>query len=752
MLGEVCRRFQRAVEARGAFGVLVQQLFDFTHAPVHGHDFVGVAQVVLFAQLFQFFGETGDVAHMFAETEVQRNQPGVKLFADGLAELGVEFFDLLLDQTFQIAVVEGFERGGVDAHVAEHELGAQQAHFKVGHVAEAGQEQGLPDVREHEADAGFRLGQGFHVHFAAHFMEREQAAVHASAGAVDGDVQTVQSLKGGGVLDADDGGDAELAGGDGRVAGVAAHVGENGGGHAHAGNHVRVGAFGGEDFALAHAVQFQRGTEEADLALTGASGRAVTGQQHFGGRGGLGFHFAAAHEDGVRVQGEFFVPAGFGTRLHEPEHALGVDAELGVHDHAVVGLAHGADALGDLLGLRGSQRPQHALAFRHGDFLGAAVFVVDDLHGLAAHEADHDFAAVVLLVDVQLVRGHAAAHHGLAEAVAGVDAHEVLANRAAASGGGVGAEGRTGHDRVDHAHDAHGQGRVFDGPFFLGLRGELFLPGGFGLGQGVEDGLAAVDHGAQVVGRGAVPHVGGRHGVFAHHVQEGVLKAGEGFLAGVLARGGRTHGHRHVGLFGFGADVAVGGADGLIHLGRDGAGQNGGLYHDGAFAELVDAFLRRGEAVDHVVDERTQTDAGQFRVGFGSLADVRGDGAHELGQEVVILGDFFGRPVDAAVGVVDHGADQRRANLAFVENDMERHGRNGAELGNPYAFNAADQGRVVVFAAHQQFGFLADPHDIRAGQNQALKKVFHRNLVLSVFGCGRGFRHENCLPGSLRSC
>ena len=58
------------------------------------------------------------------------------------------------------------------AHVAEHEFGAQQAHFKVRHVAEAGQEQGLPDVREHEADSGFRLGQGFHVHFAADFMQR----------------------------------------------------------------------------------------------------------------------------------------------------------------------------------------------------------------------------------------------------------------------------------------------------------------------------------------------------------------------------------------------------------------------------------------------------------------------------------------------------------------------------------------------------------------------------------------------------
>ncbi len=109
-------------------------------------------------------------------------------------------------------------------------------------------------------------------------MQREQAAVHAPTGAVDGDVQTVQSLKGRGVLDADDRGDAEFAGGDGRVAGVAAHVGEDSGGHAHAGNHIGVGTFGGEDFALAHAVQFQRGAEEADLTLSGATGSPVTGQ------------------------------------------------------------------------------------------------------------------------------------------------------------------------------------------------------------------------------------------------------------------------------------------------------------------------------------------------------------------------------------------------------------------------------------------------------------------------------------------
>ena len=686
---------------------------------------------------------------MFAEAEIQRHEASVKLFADGLAQLGIQFADLLLDEAFQFAVVEGFQRSGVYAHVAEHEFGAQQAHFKVRHVAEAGQEQGLPDVREHEADSGFRLGQGFHVHFAADFMQREQAAVHAPTGAVDGDVQTVQSLKGRGVLDADDCGDAEFAGGDGRVAGVAAHVGEDGGGHAHTGNHIGVGTFGGEDFALAHAVQFQRGAEEADLTLSGATGSPVTGQQYLGGSGGLGLHFAAAHEDGVGMQGQFFIPAGFGARLHEPQHTLGVDAELGVHDHAVVGLAHGAHALGDLFGLRGGQGPEHTLAFRNGHFLGAAVFVIDDLHGFAAHEADHDFAAVVLLVDIQLVGRHAAAHHGFTEAVAGVDAHEVLADGPAATRGGVGAERRTGHHRIDHAHDAHGKGRVLDGPFLLRLRGKLFLARGFGLGQRIEDGFPAVNHGAQVIGRGAVPQVRGGHCVVADHVQEGVLKAREGFLAGVLTGGGGTHGHGHVALLRFGADVAVGGTDGLVDAFGQGAGQDGGLHHDGTLAELVDAFLRGGEAVDHVVDERAQADMRQFRIGFGSLADLGGDGTHEFRQELVILGDFGGSPIDAVIGFVDHGTDQRRAHLAFVEHDVERHGRNGAELRNANALNAADQRRVVVFATHQQLGVLADPHDVRAGQDQALEKIFHRNLVLSVFGCGRSFRHEDCLPGSL---
>lgn len=67
-----------------------------------------------------------------------------------------------------------------------------------------------------------------------------------------------------------------------------------------------------------------------------------------------------------------------------------------------------------------------------------------------------------------------------------------------------------------------------------------------GLGQRIEDGFPAVNHGAQVIGRGAVPQVRGGHCVVADHVQEGVLKAREGFLAGVLTGGGGTHGHGHV--------------------------------------------------------------------------------------------------------------------------------------------------------------------------------------------------------------
>lgn len=194
--GQIRRRLQRAVEARGTFGVFVQQLFNFAHTPIHGHDFVGIAEVVLFAELFQFFREAGDVADVFAEAEIQRHEASVKLFADGLAQLGVQFADLLLDEAFQFAVVEGFQRGGVHAHVAEHEFGAQRPTSKSGTLRRRDRNRACPMSASTRPTRVFVWGRASTSISPPTSCQREQAAVHAPTGAVDGDVQTVQSLKG----------------------------------------------------------------------------------------------------------------------------------------------------------------------------------------------------------------------------------------------------------------------------------------------------------------------------------------------------------------------------------------------------------------------------------------------------------------------------------------------------------------------------------------------------------------------------
>ena len=236
------------------------------------------------------------------------------------------------------------------------------------------------------------------------------------------------------------------------------------------------------------------------------------------------------------MQLQIFIPAGFGSGLHEPEPVFGVNTEFRIHDNAAVSLAHGAHAFSHAFGLAQREGPAQGFQLRDFLFSGAAALVVNDAHVLAAHLTDDHFAAVVTLKDVELVRRDLTAHHSFAQAVTGVYADQILAVRAAAARGRVGGKGRAGNDGVDHLHHADGKRSVLNGPFFLGRGGDGFVARFFGFGQSVKDGLAPVGHGAQIIGRGAVPVVGFHHFVLTHHIQIRVLQAGEGLFAGVFAR------------------------------------------------------------------------------------------------------------------------------------------------------------------------------------------------------------------------
>ena len=198
--------------------------------------------------------------------------------------------------------------------------------------------------------------------------------------------------------------------------------------------------------------------------------------------------------------------------------------------------------------------------------------------------------------------------------------------------------------------------------------------------------------------------------VFAHDIQIGVLQPGEGLLAAVLARGGRAHGHGNVLKPGLFADVEVGAA----HLGLDILGQghreDGRLYEHGTLAQLVDALGAGGEAFNDVVDEGTQLDQSAALLGF---ADDTGNVLDELLQVLGVLVDLFIVPLDLRILGIDRGADEGGVDLGLIEQLVEGDGRNGAELGRADAFDLADDGGVVVFAADENLGLLADGDDCR---------------------------------------
>ena len=522
------------------------------------------------------------------------------------------------------------------------------------------------------------------------------------------------------------------------MAGIATHVGHDGGGHTHAGHHIGVGTLGGQHVALGDLVQFQSRTQEAHGTVTGTAGGTIAFHQHFGIGGSLGVHFATAHEDGGGMQLQLFVPAGLGAGLHEPQFVVGVDTEFRIHDHAAVSLAHGTHALGHTLGLAQGQGPAQGFQFRHGHFTGTTAFVIDDLHVLAAHLADDDFTAVIALEDIKLVGGHLAAHHSFAQTVAGIDADQVLAGRAAATGGRIGRESRTGDHGVDHLHHADGKRSVLDGPFLLGVDGDGFIAGLFSASNGIKDSLAAIGHGAQVVRGSTVPMVGFHDLGRAHHVEVGVLQTGKGFLAGVFTGSRRTYGHGGHIVAVLVADGEVGTAHGLIHVLGKIHGQDGGLHHDRTFAQLVDTFGRSSKAFHDGIDEGAQFGVGLVPFRSGSVMDLLAELADELLQEVGVLVDFGIIPVDTAVLAVDDRANDTPGNLGLIQHPVEGERRDGAEIRRLDTFDLADEGRVVVLATHKQLGFFADRHDVGAGQHQLFADSFRGFLFLS----GSRFGHD----------
>ena len=328
----------------------------------------------------------------------------------------------------------------------------------------------------------------------------------------------------GGVAAAHDGRNAQFAGDDGGVAGTSAPVGDDGTGALHHRLPVRVGHVGDKHIAGLHLVHLGQVVHQAhrtgaDLLADGAS----LGQHgaaplelvaHLGLALGLAFH-------------------GFRACLQDVEQAVGtVLAPLDVHGTAVVLLDH-QRVLRQLLDVGIGQRIAVALLGGHIHrlhqfachrfFFGRGKHHLDQLGAQAA--ADHrPFArAQHRLVHIELVRIHRTLHHGLTQAVAGSDEHDVLK-----TGFGVDGEHHAGGAEV-RAHHALHTGR------------QRNIRMGKALVHAVADGPVVVERGKHLLH--LVQHV-----LDAVHVQESFLLTGERGVGQVLGRGRRTHGKGCLGI------------------------------------------------------------------------------------------------------------------------------------------------------------------------------------------------------------
>ena len=504
-------------------------------------------------------------------------------------------------------------------HVVDDELKAGQADAAVGDLGEFESEFRVAHVHH---DLHRDLGQVAHVG-GDHFIV-ELAAVHITGvafGTGNGHVVVlVQHF--GGVAATDNGGNAELAGDDRRVAGTAATVGDDGRSTLHHRLPVRVGHVGNQHVAGLDAVHLGSVLDHANLAGADLLANGATVGE------GLAVLLEAVlfhHVAGLLAL------HGFRTGLQDVQLAVVTAlAPLDVHRAAVVLLDdHGVAAQLEHVGV--GQGVHIALGFRDVDGTGGlAGFLLVGKHHLdqLGTQVAADDGRLSLgqggLVNVELVGVHGALHHGFAEAVGRGDEHHAVE-----AGFGVHGEHHAGGADVGTHHALHAgrQGdfsvgealvhAVGDGPVVVQGR-EHFL-------DGVEDVLVAVD------------------------VQEGFLLAGEGRVGQVFGSSGRAHGEAAVA---FGGQLLVGGLD-LDFEGR----REGGI--DDPLADLG-ATAGQGHHIIHIqafeggADTLGQPQVGQeLAVGIGGGGKATGH-AHAGGQ----LADHFAEGGVLAANLLDIGHAQ----------------------------------------------------------------------------------------------
>lgn len=268
MIRQIRRSLQHLDTARGHLHVLINLVVQLAHFAMLQQDFLGAQALVGIGQSADLSGQAGDFTHVFAQIEIKDNQTGGHLLAQHLGKTILQLLDLGLDNTVKFAVVKGLQRLGMDADVAQHEFRPQQTHFKLGMVAQTRKEERLAHIGQHQAHFGLCRRQFRHIHFAAHLMQGQQAAVDPPSRTVHGHFRAVQGAQHVHPLNADDRRYAQFARRDGGMAGVAAHVRHDGGGHAHTRHHVRICAFSGQHVALGNLIQLKGGAQKTHRALT----------------------------------------------------------------------------------------------------------------------------------------------------------------------------------------------------------------------------------------------------------------------------------------------------------------------------------------------------------------------------------------------------------------------------------------------------------------------------------------------------
>ena len=404
-------------------------------------------------------------------------------------------------------LVQVQQRLGVDADLpVDDEFQPGQAHAVVGQLRERKGLLGGADVH-HDLDRG--LGQLGDLGFLDHEVQ-ESLVDHAglAVGAGHGHLEPVGEGIGG-VPGADDGGNPQFPGDDGRVAGASAAVGHDGGGALHDRFPVRVGHVGDQDVAGLESGHLVDRGEDADAAGADALADRAALDQHPAGPVQAEAAQAAGGPAGLH---------GFRACLQDVQAAVDpVLAPLDVHRAAVV-VFDGDGVPGELLDVvvrEAEAVPQRGLD--RDEVNGVADFAVagvGHLERLLAQPALEDRRAAGLqgrLVDVELVRVDGALDDGLAEAVGGGDEDGVLE-----PGFGVHGEHDAGGADVGthHALDARRECHfgvlelvvhaVGDGPVVVEGREDIL--------DGLQDVLDAAD------------------------VQEGFLLAGEGGVGKVFRR------------------------------------------------------------------------------------------------------------------------------------------------------------------------------------------------------------------------